>query len=314
MFKKGIFAAAGAALFAAVTAFAVADSAPSTDELGVVGYLYTSLNGEGTNQVIAFERLEDGSLGRQMAYSTGSLGGANRAAGGDAAGDFDSQGAIQIIENHMLVVNAGGNTITVFELDRATGGLSRKANVSSGGTRPVSLAFVPKSAGAGQYWVVAGNQWNNPNVQKGGEGEGPIELYPDAAFHADGGGHEQVLEDRNIFLFSFDARTGALSPERRLDAYPGTNVGPRPSRSTRAGRSSRWPRGGSPTSPLPRRRARSRAVSTCTTSIGRPERRAVSAISKRKASREASGSVGTCAPRISTYRTSTSWKASATTV
>ena len=192
----------------------------------VAGYLYTSLNGEDVNQVISIERHDDGSLGKQTAYATKSLGGANRAAGGDAAGDFDSQGALQIIDNHLLVVNAGGNTISVFNLDRSNGKLAWQRNVESGGARPVSIAYVQKAGGSSQYWVVVGNQWNNPNVQKGGAGEGPIEMYPDAAFHADTGGHRQVLEDRNIFLFSFDSKTGALRPERRLDMYSGTNGGP----------------------------------------------------------------------------------------
>jgi len=192
----------------------------------VNGYLYTTLNGETTNQVISFERYDDGTIGKQAAYSTGSLGGANRTAGGDAAGDFDSQGAVQIIGNHLLAVNAGGNTISVFALDRMDGGLSRKDNVASGGTRPVSIAYTPKSSGGDDYWVVVGNQWNNPNVQKGGAGEGAIEMYPDAAFHADAGGHEMVLNDRNIHLFSFNGATGILSPEKVLNTYPGTNGGP----------------------------------------------------------------------------------------
>jgi 6-phosphogluconolactonase (cycloisomerase 2 family) len=217
----------GAALLA--SAFAVAatpQQSPTPDARKVAGYLYTSLNGEGMNQVISFERMADGSIGRQRSYATGSMGGANRQAGGDAAGDFDAQGAIQIIGNHLLVVNAGGNTVTVFGLDRATGVLNRKSNVNSGGTRPVSIAYRPKAGSKDEYWVVVGNQWNNPNVQKGGAGEDPVEMYPDAAFHADGGGHEQVLDDRNISLFSFNAKSGELRPEMRLDAYPGTNGGP----------------------------------------------------------------------------------------
>jgi len=192
----------------------------------VDGYLYTTLNGETTNQVISFERNDDGTIGAQRAYSTGSLGGANRAAGGDAAGDFDSQGAVQIIGDHLLAVNAGGNTISVFAMDRSNGALEHVENVASGGTRPVSLDFHAKSPGSDEYWVIVGNQWNNPNVQKGGEGEGPIEMYPDAAFLADGGGHEAELEDRNIQLFSFNAVTGVLSSVRTLDTYPGTNGGP----------------------------------------------------------------------------------------
>ncbi len=192
----------------------------------VAGYLYTTLNGEKTNQIISFERHDDGTLGKQTAYSTGSLGGANRAAGGDAAGDFDSQGAVQIIDDYLLAVNAGGNTISVFSIDRSDGSLTRKENVGSGGTRPVSIGYYPKKSGGTDYWVVIGNQWNNPNVQKGGAGEGAIEMYPDAAFHADGGGHEAVLDDRNIQLFSFDSTTGKLSAETMLDSYSGTNGGP----------------------------------------------------------------------------------------
>ncbi len=191
-----------------------------------VGYLYTSLNGEDTNQVVCFERHEDGTLGEQRSYSTNSLGGANQAAGGDAAGDFDSQGAIQIIGDYLLVVNAGGNTVSVFDLDRDTGQLTRKENVGSGGTRPVSIAYVKKAESTDEYWVVVGNQWNNPNVQKGGSGEGPIEMYPTAAFHARGGGHEKKLDERNIHLFSFNAKSGKLRAERSLDSYVGTNGGP----------------------------------------------------------------------------------------
>ena len=201
-------------------------AAPPPSSNTVAGYLYTSLNGQDTNHVIAFERHEDGTLGTQTAYSTESMGGANQAAGGDAAGDFDSQGAIQIIDRHLLVVNAGGNTISVFGIDRSNGRLTLQDNVDSEGARPVSIAYVPKASSASEYWVVVGNQWNNPNVQKGGEGEGPIEMYPDAAFHAPGGGHTQVLAERNIYLFSFDSQTGTLTPERRLDSYNGTNGGP----------------------------------------------------------------------------------------
>ncbi len=194
-------------------------------ENNVAGYLYTSLNGEGANQVIAIARHEDGTLGEQTAYATEAMGGANRAAGGDAAGDFDSQGAIQLIDGNLLVVNAGGDTISVFSVDEETGELSGLRNVGSGGERPASLTYTRKGD-SDEYWVVVGNQWNNPNVQKGGPGEGAIEMYPDAAFHAEGGGHEGVLDDRNITLFSFNAAKGELTPEGTLDTYSGTNGGP----------------------------------------------------------------------------------------
>ena len=216
---------------ARIAAFALAScvaltAAPAFAKKHVAGYLYTSLNGEETNQVISFERYQDGTLGKQKSYSTGSLGGANTAAGGDAAGDFDSQGAIQIIDDYLLVVNAGGNTISIFKVDKANGNLTRKANIDSRGARPASITFFKKRAPSDEYWVVVGNQWNNPNVQKGGDGEGPIEMYPNAEFHANGGGHVKVLEERNIYLFSFNSTTGGLAPENSLDTYNGTNGGP----------------------------------------------------------------------------------------
>ncbi len=110
-------------LYTAIIASLMASSANAGE---VEGYLYTSLNGEGGNQVISFERYIDGSIGNQVAYLTDSLGGANRAAGGDAAGDFDSQGAIRIIGDHLLVVNAGGNTVSVFAVDRSDGTLTAR--------------------------------------------------------------------------------------------------------------------------------------------------------------------------------------------
>ena len=132
-------------IFVTAAASCLALGAATVHAKATSGYIYTSLNGETTNKVVAFERYDDGTLGAQMSYSTGSKGGANRAAGGDAAGDFDSQGAIQIIDDYLLVVNAGGNTVSVFDLDRATGALAKRANVDSKGSRPVSIAHMKKT-------------------------------------------------------------------------------------------------------------------------------------------------------------------------
>lgn len=188
------------------------------------GFLYTTTNGEGTNQVVKFTRHSDGSLSNEVAYLTHSKGGANVSAGGDAHGDFDAQGGVQIIGNYLLNVNAGGNQITVFTLDKTTGNLTFKENVSSGGTRPVSIAYTKKAGSSNEYWVVVGNQWNNPNVQKDGES---IERYPNNQFF------QQDLKlpdasdnERNIQLFSFNATSGFLKSERQLDKYVRENGGP----------------------------------------------------------------------------------------
>lgn len=156
------------------------DDDPIEGEKTLAGFLYTTTNGESTNQVLKLDRYSDGSVGNEVAYSTNSLGGANTSVGGDARGDFDSQGAIQIIGDYLLNVNAGGNTVSIFSIDRPTGELSLKNNVNSGVTRPTSITCTPKSGSSKEYWVVVGNQWNNPNVQKDGDN---IERYPDDAWH-----------------------------------------------------------------------------------------------------------------------------------
>lgn len=190
----------------------------------VAGYLYTTTNGESTNQVIRLARHDDGSLSDETAFSTNSMGGADVSMGGDAHGDFDSQGAVQIIENYLLAVNAGGNDIAVFSLDRTNGNIAHKGNTPSGGGRPVSIAYTKKQGSENEYWIVVGNQLNNPNVQK----DPPmLERYPDDAFHA----QDLTMPDasdnqRNIQLFSFDAADGMLTSVMTLDTYVRENGGP----------------------------------------------------------------------------------------
>jgi 6-phosphogluconolactonase (cycloisomerase 2 family) len=121
-------------------------------------------------------------------------------------------------------VNAGGNTVSVFSLDRSNGNLTLKNNVPSGGTRPVGIAFTKKGSSDSDYWVVVANQWNNPNVQKDGA---MIERYPNNAFHQMNLKAADATDDqRNIQLFSFNASTGALTSERQLDNYVRENGGP----------------------------------------------------------------------------------------
>ncbi|MEO5943616.1 MAG: beta-propeller fold lactonase family protein [Ferruginibacter sp.] len=189
----------------------------------VVGFLYTTTNGENTNNVVRFTRHYDGSLSDEKAYTTNSKGGANVAAGGDAHGDFDSQGAIQIIGNYLLNVNAGGNDVSVFALDKKTGDLTFKNNVNSGGTRPTSITYTKKGGSADEYWVVVGNQWNNPNVQKDGA---LIERYPNNAFFMQDLTQPDVTDnERNIQLFTFNSTTGTLTSVKQLDKYVRENGG-----------------------------------------------------------------------------------------
>ncbi len=190
----------------------------------LAGFIYTTTNGESINQVLKLDRFSDGTLGNEIAYSTNSKGGANTSAGGGARGDFDSQGAVQIIGDYLLNVNAGGNTVSIFSIEKPTGELILKGNVNSGGTRPTSITYTPKSGSSTEYWVVVGNQWNNPNVQKDGTN---IERYPNDAWHMQDLTQADATDDeRNITLFSFDASNGTLTEDLQLDTYVRENGGP----------------------------------------------------------------------------------------
>lgn len=226
MIHKGILALV-AGLLIASTGCKKDDNGPDEStppDNPVVGYLYTSTNGQATNQVARFSRHSDGSLTDEMVYPTNSLGGANLAAGGDAHGDYDSQGGLKIIGNYLLVVNGGGNDVSVFSVDHATGNLTSVGNVASGGMRPVSIASTPMSGQPDMYWVVVGNQWNNPNVQKDPPN---VERYPnDAFFMGDLSQPDASDMDRNIQLFQFDASNGTLTAMSQLANYPRMNGGP----------------------------------------------------------------------------------------
>lgn len=197
---------------------------PEPEDSPVAGYLYLTTNGESTNDVVRFSRHEDGSVSDETDYSTNSLGGANIAAGGNAFGDFDSEGAIKIIGDYLLNVNAGGNTVSVFSMDRTNGNLVLKGNVDVLGTRPVSITATPMAGSDTKYWVVVGCQWNNPNVQGMGDG---LRRFPNDEFHMmDLTQPDPSDADRNIHLFSFDSSTGELVCLKKLDTYVRENGGP----------------------------------------------------------------------------------------
>ena len=203
------------------------DSPPGDDNPNgnqVAGYIYTTTNGQSTNQVIRFDRNADGSIANETAFATNSLGGADPSVGGAAAGDFDSQGAVQIVGDYLLNVNAGGNTVSVFTLDRTNGDLSLVDNTDSGGTRPVSITSTPVAGSSTEYWVMVGNQWNNPNVIKSGA---DIKRNPSDAFHMmDLTQPDASDAERNIALFKFNTTDGSLTLQSVMDTFVRENGGP----------------------------------------------------------------------------------------
>ena len=189
----------------------------------IAGYVYTSTNGNGSeglageNHVLRLTRYKDGTLGKEKVYDTDGTGASDVNAGGAARGDFDSQDAMKIIGDYLLVVNAGSNNVSVFKIDKTNGDLTLASTVETGGSRPVSLAVTKNGSSDGSiYWVVVGNQWNNPNVQ--GTVDSPI-CYPTPTaettsyFASNCKLNEPTAMDdgRNITLFQFDSSNGALT-------------------------------------------------------------------------------------------------------
>ncbi len=107
-----------------------------------------SNNAEG-NQVIAFERLDDGSFAERHRYDTEGRG------SGGVNDPLESQGSLTLSTDHSLLfaANAGSGDITVFRVDGD--GLQFAGIQPSGGSEPVSIAqwqdrvYVLNSGGAG---------------------------------------------------------------------------------------------------------------------------------------------------------------------
>jgi len=105
------------------------------DDEGVVGAVYTMTNATTGNEVVIFDRDEDGILTKAGSIATGGTGSGG---GLDALG---SQGSLKLSENHrwLVAVNAGSNEISIFRVQRD--GLDLVDKVDSGGVFPVSATI-----------------------------------------------------------------------------------------------------------------------------------------------------------------------------
>jgi hypothetical protein len=210
------FAIGSAILSAASPAFA----SPAAEKR-VVGYLYTTTNGEGINDVVRLARYDDGSVGDEKTFSTGVRGAANHLA--PALGDYDAQGQTQIVGNYLLTANPAVGMVSVFRIDHPTGNLTFVANVESHGKKPVSISATPVVGQPGKYWVAVGNQWDQPTVIY--EGAKLQRLPSDEFLKGDLSKPDPSDKDRSIVLFQLDDATGALTFVRTLDTYPRENGG-----------------------------------------------------------------------------------------
>lgn len=113
------------------------------------------------NQVVAYDRADNGQLTLADTYNTGGLGGV---LSGSVVDHLASQGSLAYDQNHSLLyaVNAGSNTVSVFSVRGDQ--LTLNQVVSSGGTFPVSVA-------------VHGNLVYVLNAENGGSVQGFFSLF-----------------------------------------------------------------------------------------------------------------------------------------
>lgn len=115
-----------------LTATAVPFALSAAVQSVTVGAVYTMTNDATANQVVAFPRYGDGTLGPGTWYHTGGRG---------TGSGLGSQSAVILSPNaqFLFAADAGSNTITSFQV--TSDGLVRIASHPSLGTMPVSLAM-----------------------------------------------------------------------------------------------------------------------------------------------------------------------------
>lgn len=120
-------------LFIAIAAATAAVAAPVAAGYGrAEGTVFALTNATNGNQVIAFERAADGSLGARRAFAT---------RGNGTGGGLGNQGALALSDSGqwLLAVNPGSDSISVFL--NVGGYLLRTDTEPSGGMRPVSVTI-----------------------------------------------------------------------------------------------------------------------------------------------------------------------------
>jgi len=151
------------------------------DERGVAGAVFVMTNAADKNEIIAYQRNADGSLGNKQRFATGGRG------SGGTTDPLGSQGSLTLTDDHsfLLAVNAGSGQISVFRVHQAT--LDLVDLISCGGSEPVAVA----QHGSLVYVLNAGG---NSNV---------------VGFHLDRNGNLKQI--RNAISFVTTANSGAAS-------------------------------------------------------------------------------------------------------
>src|SRR5258708_29366039 len=121
----------------------------SAQPSNAIGLVFVMTNAAAKNEVIAFERTANGSLGDSASYETHGRG------SGGITDPLESQGSLTLSQDHSLLfaVNAGSGDITVFNVHKTA--LDLRGKTPSGGAQPSAIAesrglvYVLNSGGAG---------------------------------------------------------------------------------------------------------------------------------------------------------------------
>ncbi len=159
MNRRGFVAVLTAAilLFPTVGVFAQrAQDAQGPQDEQAAGAVYTMTNDATGNQVVIFNRADDGTLTRVGSAPTGGKG-----SGGVGADPLGSQGSMVLSPDaqFLLVANAGSHEISVFRV-LPGGGLAPARTVDSGGVFPVSVTISENLV----YVLNAGAGERSPNI------------------------------------------------------------------------------------------------------------------------------------------------------
>ena len=106
----------------------------NADEGGAAGAVFVMTNAADKNEIIAYQRNADGSLGRKRRFPTGGRG------SGGITDPLGSQGSLTLTEDRsfLLAVNAGSGEISVFRVHQNS--LDLADVTPCGGSEPVAVA------------------------------------------------------------------------------------------------------------------------------------------------------------------------------
>ena len=203
---------------AALTGPAVAQARSVSHTTGAVYVLTNAVTG---NQVVAYDRSDDGTLSPSGSYATGGT--------GTGAG-LGSQGAVALGDDGRLVlaVNAGSASLSALQ---ATGsGLKLRSVVPTNGPTPISVTVHGKlvyvlNAGAGGSitgYTIAGNDLRpidgaSHTLGAGAAGPAQIEFSPDGRTLAV---TEKASNTIDTFAVNEDGSTGNAVTSRAVGATP----------------------------------------------------------------------------------------------